>query len=147
MYKYSKKAEEKFFAQPPLAFLFAVFSASKLGIDYTREKLFTKNSPGEGDSSNLPELVPQSSESVSKRSQKAQRKATGEAQEIDFGSKNDRMRQTQHQLEMNLRIINEMRNLSVESRRQLIGKPNANYSGEERSFRRKLSFYIESLIH
>ena len=85
MYKYSKKAEEKFFAQPPLAFLFAVFSASKLGIDYTREKLFTKNSTTEGDTANLPDLIPQSSESVSKRSQKAQRKAAGEMPDIDFG--------------------------------------------------------------
>ena len=58
MYKYSKKAEEKFFAQPPLAFLFAVFSASKLGIDYTREKLFNKNLSADGDGSNLPDLLP-----------------------------------------------------------------------------------------
>ena len=72
------------------------------GIDYTREKLFTKNANSEGDASGLPDLVPQSTDSVSKRSQKAQRKAAGEAPEVDFGVKNDRIRQNQHQLAMNL---------------------------------------------
>jgi len=44
MYKYSKKAEEKFFAEPTMAFLFAMFSSSKEGYQYTKDKLFSKTS-------------------------------------------------------------------------------------------------------
>ena len=76
MYKYSKKAEEKFFAQPTLAFLFAISSTSNQGVEYTREKLFNKGSGTDPDSStNIPDLTPQNySNSESKRDQKALRK-------------------------------------------------------------------------
>ena len=43
MYKYSKKAEDKFFAQPILAFLFIFFAISKDGQEYTKNKLGNKN--------------------------------------------------------------------------------------------------------
>jgi hypothetical protein len=39
MYKYSKKAEEKFFYYPVLAFIFMSFALSNEGIEYTRSKL------------------------------------------------------------------------------------------------------------
>ena len=42
MYKYSKKAEDKFFKEAPLAFLFAIYSAGQEGIAYSRDKLFSK---------------------------------------------------------------------------------------------------------
>lgn len=35
MYKYSKKAEEKFFAEPALSFFFSFFALSKDGKEYT----------------------------------------------------------------------------------------------------------------
>ena len=35
MYKYSKKAQERFFQVPTLAFLFVWFSASQEGMDFT----------------------------------------------------------------------------------------------------------------
>jgi fructose-1,6-bisphosphatase len=39
MYKYSKKAEEKFFQYPVFAFIFLCFALSQDGIEYTRSKL------------------------------------------------------------------------------------------------------------
>jgi hypothetical protein len=39
MYRYSKKAEEKFFQYPVFAFIFLSFALSKKGIEYTRLKL------------------------------------------------------------------------------------------------------------
>ena len=39
MYRYSKKAEEKFFQYPVFAFIFLNFALSKKGIEYTRLKL------------------------------------------------------------------------------------------------------------
>ena len=43
MYKYSKKAEEKFFNNEQLAFIFAYFAISSDGQDYTRQKLMNKS--------------------------------------------------------------------------------------------------------
>jgi len=43
MYKYSKKAEEKFFSMPILAFLFICFALSPNGIRYTKSKLSKSN--------------------------------------------------------------------------------------------------------
>ena len=48
---------------------------------------------------------------------------------------------------MNLRIINEMRNLALESRRQLKGKQNIIYPEEDRILRTKLTNYVEKLIY
>jgi len=39
MYRYSKKAEEKFFQYPVMAYIFLSFALSKKGIEYTRLKL------------------------------------------------------------------------------------------------------------
>ena len=39
MYKYSKKAEEKFFYFPVFAFIFLSFALSNEGTEYTRSKL------------------------------------------------------------------------------------------------------------
>jgi len=39
MYKYSKKAEERFFQNPVFAFLFACFALNQDGIRYTQTKL------------------------------------------------------------------------------------------------------------
>ena len=36
MYKYSKKAEDRFFSEPMLAFFFLYFARSSDGINYTR---------------------------------------------------------------------------------------------------------------
>ena len=47
---------------------------------------------------------------------------------------------------MNLRIINEMRNLSIESRKQLKGKEAEAYSQEEVVIRQKLNRYIDLLV-
>ena len=46
MYKYSKKAEEKFFSQPILAFMFIYFALTPDGIDYTKRKLAKSNEKG-----------------------------------------------------------------------------------------------------
>jgi hypothetical protein len=43
MYKYSKKAEEKFFARPVLALLFIYFALATDGIEYTKQKLAKTN--------------------------------------------------------------------------------------------------------
>lgn len=51
MYKYSKKAEERFFQNPVFAFYFACFALSQEGIKYTQAKL-TKS--GENSSGKKP---------------------------------------------------------------------------------------------
>lgn len=65
MYKYSKKAEDKFFAEPTLAFLFANFSSSKEGIEYTNAKLFNKIDE---------KMLNSESTSLGKKSSKAKKK-------------------------------------------------------------------------
>lgn len=42
MYKYSKKAQEKFFSSPFLSFLFAWFASSQEGIKFTYQKFEKK---------------------------------------------------------------------------------------------------------
>lgn len=42
MYKYSKKAQDKFFRVPSLAFLFLSFATSKEGINYISKKFKEK---------------------------------------------------------------------------------------------------------
>ena len=48
MYKYSKKAEEKFWSNPILAFYFILFALSQDGLQYTKKKLVNKNTSKEG---------------------------------------------------------------------------------------------------
>ena len=42
MYKYSKKAEDKFFSNPVFALLFTFFALSDQGIKYTKTKLLSR---------------------------------------------------------------------------------------------------------
>ena len=42
MYKYSKKAQERFFSYPIFSFLYAWFASSKEGNSFTCEKFSTK---------------------------------------------------------------------------------------------------------
>ena len=42
MYKYSKKAQERFFSYPIFAFLYAWFATSKEGMNFTVEKFSSK---------------------------------------------------------------------------------------------------------
>jgi hypothetical protein len=39
MYKYSKRAEEKFFSDPNFSFLFSAYAMSHMGLSYTKIKL------------------------------------------------------------------------------------------------------------
>ena len=42
MYKYSKKAQERFFSLPVFAFLFAWFASSEMGLHFTQAKFKCK---------------------------------------------------------------------------------------------------------
>jgi hypothetical protein len=42
MYKYSKKAQERFFSYPVFAFLYIWFASSKEGMEFTKEKFTNK---------------------------------------------------------------------------------------------------------
>ena len=116
MYKYSKKAEDKFFQQAELAFFFLFFAHSADGQQYTKVKLEQRGGQGGRGGNDADGDDNDSDKGAFKNKRKMKIKQKEEPQQVAETPGNNRGKiRDLHKEEMNTRIMQEILSMAVEA--------------------------------